>query len=498
MIGETQPASKQAEKVRAKEIRQLKRGPKDTTVKVLLTDLLLSIASVPLGSRFVDTFNEMRCVQWFSKEELHDRSERRLGLLLKHAAENVPYYRTLYRRLGLKPDELRTIDDLKALPIFKKSLYRELDPETLCASGISSSLRIDRQTSGSTGEPFQFSLDRRALPVIFASHLFYDSWHGQRPFDRYTRIVAPPAGQAPLATDATAAVRMRRGITDGLQKFYENRTQQKIWLSEVDVELAQNVWHRIEAFQPKFVMGYTSTLAAIANELLRCDLRLSRSVRGVIVIAETLTPNRRRLIHEYFAAPIINRYGLREFGSWSAQSCRESPNQFHINTELVVYEVLRHDGTSCAAGEIGRVVLTDLHNFARPFIRYETGDLAVAVSENCSCSCGRGFPLFGPVEGRALERLQTPSGGELNPTVLGHVLCHDNLEVVRQYQLVQESTDRVRLLVVPGPQWNEQQRARIQSDLTRAIGAGVAVAVKTMSDIPPEKSGKRPIIKHAA
>ena len=131
-------------------------------------------------------------------------------------------------------------------------------------------------------------------------------------------------------------------------------------------------------------MGYTSTLAAIADELLQGDLKLSQPVAGVITIAETLTPNRKRLIQKYFDAPIINRYGLREFGSWSAQSCRESPERFHINSELVVCEVLRADGTPCAAGETGRVVLTDLHNFARPFIRYDTGDLAVAIVDELS------------------------------------------------------------------------------------------------------------------
>ena len=168
-----------------------------------------------------------------------------------------------------------------------------------------------------------------------------------------------------------------------------------------------------------------------------------------------------------------------------------------MNTELVVCEVLRPDGTPCAPGETGRVVLTDLHNFARPFIRYDTGDLAMAVSE--SCSCGRGFPLLGSIEGRSLECLRTPSGGELGPTVLGHFLFvyHDHLEAVRQYQLVQETANRVNLLIVPGEGWDEERRARIRSDLMHLIGGGIEVAVNTVKEIPLEKSGKRPIIKRA-
>lgn len=458
----------------------------------------MNMASVPLGSRFSDALAEMRRVQWSTTAELHTRSEERLRLLLKHSAENVPYYRDLYRQLGIAPGELRTVADLQALPIFTKSDYLKHEPETFRAASVNASLRIDGKTSGSTGQPFQFSLDRRALPIVFASHLFYDSWHGLQPLDRYMRIVAPAAEQSPLPSNASFAVKLRTTITSSLKHLYESWTQEKISLWEVDSRGAESIWRRLESFRPKFVMGYTSTLAAIADELLHRNLRLAQPVRGVITIAETLTPNRRKLIEEYFRAPIINRYGLREFGSWSAQSCAESPNRFHVNTELVVCEVLRPDGTPCAPGDTGRIVLTDLHNFARPFIRYDTGDVGVACAERCSCK--RGFPLLGPIEGRSIECLQTPSGAEISPASLGHFLFvyHDHLATVRHYQLVQQTPTRVSLLIVPANGWDEQRRIRLRSDLKQLLGGEMEVDVETVRDIPPEKSGKRPIIKLAA
>lgn len=459
-------------------------------------EFALTVGSKLPGQGVAKTLRELQRDQWLSAEELRIRNRIRLQSLLKHTAENVPFYRNLYQRFGLASDELRSVTDLSALPVLNKSHYRN-DPQSFYAANIPSHRRLERSTSGSTGEPFSFCLDRNAQPVIFASHFFYDSWHDLQPFDRLMRIVAPAAAQAPLPSDATTAVILRQAITSRLQNLYENWSQQKILLWEVNSEGAETVWRRIEAFRPKFVMGYTSSLAAIADELLRRDLRLSHPVRGIIAIAETLTPNRRRLIEEYFAAPIINRYGLREFGSWSAQSCRESPNQFHINTELVVAEILRPDGTPCVAGETGRVVLTDLHNYARPFIRYDTGDRAMVSSENCSC--GRGFPLLGYVEGRSIECLRTPSGGEISPAILGHFLFvyHGHLEAVRHYQLVQESANRVSLLIVPGERWEEQTRASIRSDLQQLIGDDIEVDVQTVLEISPEKSGKRPIIKQA-
>jgi phenylacetate-CoA ligase len=454
-------------------------------IKSSLINLLLNTAAVPLGLRFVDALNEMRRVQWSSTEDLQARSEARLGSLLKHAAENVPFYQELH----VKPDEFHTF------PILAKADYRQHELEKFWAVNVDPALRIDRKTSGSTGQPFQFSLDRRALPIIFASHLFYDSWHGLEPFDPYVRIVSPVPSAAKLPSTAPAGVRLKASITSRMQQLYEKYTQEKIFVWEIDSQRVADVWRRLEKFRPKFVMGYTSSLATLADALLQNNLRLSRPVRGVITIAETLTPNRKRLIEEYFRAPIINRYGLREFGSWSAQSCPESPDQFHINTELVVCEILRPDGTPCAPGERGCVVLTDLHNFARPFIRYDTGDLAVAGAGKCAC--GRGFPLLGAIEGRSLECLRTPSGAEIGPTVLGHFLFvyHGYVDAVRHYQLVQESADRVRFLIVPGRDWDEETRSRLQADLSSLLGNEMELEIQTVAEIRAEKSGKRPIIK---
>lgn len=460
-----------------------------------LQSLALTFAGTFVGRRFIDAFQEMKWAQWLTSEELSARNEARLRALLKHAAENVAFYCDVYQRLGLASDELGTVKDLSILPVLGKSDYRNRKLEEFYAANIPAYQRLERATSGSTGEPFPFCLDRRALPIIFASHLFYDSWHGLRPFDRYIRIVAPAAAAPQLPPDTPFAVRVRQAVTSRLQSLYERWTQEKIVLWEVDAERSEGIWRRIESFRPKFVMGYTSTLATIADELLRRNRRLSYRVSGVIAIAETLSPPRRRLIEEYFAAPIINRYGLREFGSWSAQSCLKSPDQFHINTELVVCEILREDGSPCALGETGRVVLTDLHNYARPFIRYNTGDLAVAGS--VGCACGRGFPLIAQLQGRSQECLRTPSGKEISPAILGHALFvySDHLEVVRHYQLVHESPSRVRLLVVPTSGWSEERRDRLRSDLAQLIGDDMQVSVETVTQIKPEKSGKRPIIK---
>ena len=284
-------------------------------------------------------------------------------------------------------------------------------------------------------------------------------------------------------------------IRERLQAQYERLTKEKVSVWEDGRSRGEQVWHRIAAFRPDYLMGYTSALATVADDLLRADLRLSVPLRAVVTIAETLSLDRRRVIEEYFRAPIIDRYGLRELGSWSGQTCALSGEQFHLNTELVVCEFLRDDGSPVSAGETGRVVLTDLLNYVMPLIRYDTGDLAVAGS--AGCACGRGFPLFGPIQGRSQECLSTPSGKSISPVVLGQYLFvyKDNLDAVSHYQLVQRDRKRACFVVVPAPGWNRQRREQLQRDLNELLGSEMEVTIEMVSEIPHESSGKRPIIK---
>jgi phenylacetate-CoA ligase len=456
--------------------------------------LALGAAGALLGGRFPALLREMKYAQWLPQAELEARAESRLARLLKHAAENVPFYREAYQGLGLTPDALRTLKDLQRLPVVGKSTFLKGPPERFFAAGVPPYARVTKLTSGSTGEPFAFAMDRAKLPLIFASHLFYDSWYGVRPFDRGIRIVSPSSPDLP--SDMPVGVRLHQEVSRRLQLLYEALTLKKIRLWSFDEQQAEDIYERIEAVRPAYIYSGASTLAALADILLRQDRLLHRPPRCVISIAETITPHRRHLIETYFRAPIINRYGLNEQGYWCAQSCPESPERFHLNTELEVLEVVRQDGSPADVGEIGRLVMTDLHNYTMPFIRYDTGDMGVALPG--PCACGRGFPQIGPIDGRTHECIQTPSGKIVTPSRWSHFLFIHKTEYfdsVRQYQLEWSPPGRARLLIVPAETFNDDKRKRLRDDAAWILGDDVTVSVETVTNIPPEKSGKRPIIK---
>jgi phenylacetate-CoA ligase len=458
--------------------------------------LLLGVAGTLVGLKFPALLKEMKRAQWLAQSELLARAEPRLAHLLRHAAEKVPFYRDIYERLGLAPNDLRTLQDLQRLPVVSKATFLSEPAKRFLASGTPPYASVTTVTSGSTGEPFAFELDRGKLPRIFASHIFYDSWYGVRPFHRGMRIGSPSSPPSPLPSEMPIGFRLRQEVSRRLQHLYESLTLRKIKLWSFDEQQAADIYGDIEAVRPVYVYSGASTLAALADILLRQDLSLHHPPKCVISIAETMTPLRRRLIETYFKAPIVNRYGLREQGYWCAQSCPESPEHFHVNTELVVLEVVRQDGSPAPPGEIGRIVITDPFNFSMPFIRYETGDMGVI--EAGPCSCGRGFPRLGPIDGRSHECIRTPSGKIVTPARWSHFLfVHktEYAEAVRQYQLLWQPPDRARLTIVPSERFDDEVQKRLRDDLAWLLGDDVLVSVEKVTAIPPEKSGKRPIVK---
>ncbi len=464
----------------------------------LLSSLGLGVGRALLGRKFGAGMEEMKRAQWLSPEELRARTEGHLGTLLERAARHVPFYREVYGDLGLAPGALRRIEDLRRLPVVDKAVYRSRPEGAFLAEDLGEHRRLRYTTSGSTGEPFPFHLDRQAMPLVFASHLYYDDCFGIGPFDRCVRIMAPPADEPPFPPGTPWSFRVKQRVSSRLQSMHERMTLRRFSMFDVTPESVERIHDEIERFRADYVMGYTSTLAMMGDELARRGRTLSRTLKGVITIAENLTEDRKKAIRGFFRAPIVNRYGQREFKYWCAQSCEESCDRFHVNTELVVWEVVRDDGEPCRPGEVGRVVLTNLHNHVMPFVRYDTKDLAALSDE--PCPCGRGFPVVERLQGRSQELFTSPSGRMVSPVALGQYLFVTLgwVDVVRTYQLVQEAPDAARLKVVPVAAFDDEARERLRLDMRELLGEDVRVRVERVDEIPLERSGKRPVIKKEA
>ncbi|TFH33745.1 MAG: hypothetical protein E4G93_06430 [Dehalococcoidia bacterium] len=165
-------------------------------------------------------------------------------------------------------------------------------------------------------------------------------------------------------------------------------------------------------------------------------------------------------------------------------------NGLHVDAEDIVLEIVGEDGHPVATGQPGHIVATNLHSFAMPFIRYDTGDIG-SLSDK-ECSCGRGLPLLTVLQGKSSGFIQTPSGRHIP----GSAFRFDKLAHlgITQYQMTQHDVDNVTLLVVhPAPSTNAEQATLLESIgkvLHECLHDEVHPEIHFVTSIEPAAEGK--------
>jgi len=230
-------------------------------------------------------------------------------------------------------------------------------------------------------------------------------------------------------------------------------------------------------FKPKGMRGYASYLYRFASELDDGDLNLSFVISG----SEILFPHERK-----FACNVFDIYGSREF-SLIAAECSEHSG-YHIAAENLISEVVDEQGKRVSLGEHGKILITDLTNYAFPFIRYEIGDLGTLSSERCPC--GRGLPLIRHIEGRTGDRIITEDGKFISLEAFAHFF--KDLDVI-QFQVVQTDYNTLTIKILKGSTFTESDSFRITQYLKK-IFPQLKIELEYTDHLLTTRYGKRKIL----
>ncbi|HWL86722.1 MAG TPA: phenylacetate--CoA ligase family protein, partial [Polyangiaceae bacterium] len=240
---------------------------------------------------------------------------------------------------------------------------------------------------------------------------------------------------------------------------------------------------------PKIFVCYTQAGAELARFINRHELRTWGTI-PVVCGAERLYPNDRAELERAFGPAVFETYGCREV-MLIASEC-EVHEGLHVSMENIVVEIVvtEADGRQRPAreGEMGEVVLTDLHNLGMPFIRYRNGDLAIQGSR-ARCPCGRHLVRIAKVEGRAADLLRGADGTVVSGVAF-HVLFTGLANAARQFQVVQHRDRSVTLRIVPGDGMNDVSLESIRLGCSRLLKE-LPVRIEMAPEIPLTKEGKR-------
>jgi phenylacetate-CoA ligase len=425
------------------------------------------------GRHTYDYRAEFEQNQWLTPQKLQDLQWRRLQALLDHAYRTVPHYFDAFIRAGLRPQDLKRPADLERLPILDRAVIRER-PHRLMSASFKPEQLIQSATGGSTGELMRFRYDRESFDRRAAAAMRGDSWAGWGlclpEFYIWGIPLMPQSRLKRLKVQVHHGL-LRRTIVSSFD------------LTPEKVTTAARFYRRQK---PRVVVGYANALYEFARCVKAAGIALPPP-NGVISSAEKLYPYQRALVEEVFGAPVFDRYGCREVMLIGAE-CREHCG-LHVTADNLYVEIV-NKGTACEPGEPGEILLTDLHNYGMPLIRYRVGDIGAWKGKDCPC--GRGLPLLKVVEGRVLDVITTPSGRAIAGEFFPHLF--KDFAAIRRYQVVQETRERVRVRAALSAPLEQGQRALLERKVAEMLGPELRVDWEMGQDVVVESTGKfRPV-----
>jgi phenylacetate-CoA ligase len=410
--------------------------------------------------------------QWLPQDAVRELQEAKLRRLVNHAYWHVPYYRETMDRLGVRPADIRTLDDLHLLPLLSKqdvrdNLYFDLMSDSHRKQDV---YRIS--TSGSTGQPLVAWVDRHQLEFRWAATLRSQEWTGYRFGDRTVRLWHQTIGmdRKQVAKEFFDAWMCRRKFVPAF---------------ELNADGIRKMQRLIRRHHPTLVDGYAESFHYLAS--LGLDPALQKlGIRGIISSAQTLDEASRGKIESAFGTHVFDKYGSREF-SGIAYEC-EAHAGHHVVAECYHVEILVNDRPA-EPGELGEVVVTDLNNYVMPFIRYRIGDLAYAVDHSQPCGCGRGLPRIGAVEGRVQSIVIGANGIAIPGAFFAHVLKDYGYAFAR-FQIEQPAAGEIIFRYVPAPRFHPRVVQELFVEFRRYLGEDLRLREEAVERIEMVRTGK--------
>jgi phenylacetate-CoA ligase len=408
--------------------------------------------------------------QWLPADDLRQLQLTRLTALLRHAYAACPFYRERFTAAGLTPDDIRSLDDLRRLPVTEKRDIQRHGLNMVARNWPASDL-IDNQTGGSTGQPlhFKLSLDRKCSRTAATTR--HNEWADYRPGDLAAVLWGAPQDRP----TPTFFSRLR----DWLMR-------EPIWLDtgRITETSLQEFHEALLQHRPHIILAYARSAVLFARWLEDNGLRPHRP-RAVITTAEMLEDEGRDVIERVFGCRVFNRYGCREV-SVIASEC-SAHSGLHVMAEGLFVEIETPTGPA-RPGEVGSILITDLLNHAMPLIRYRVGDMGAWAQGDCPC--GRNLPRLERLAGRVTDFLVGTDGQLVSGAALTINLVAKRPSL-GQVQICQSLPGEAVFRVVPGPGFDEQADTDFLRQAARHyLGQAATVSLEVVDEVPLSPSGK--------
>ena len=383
----------------------------------------------------------------FSSAESIKKREKSLENLIKHSKETTTFY-----------NKFNQFDEF---PIINKNIIRDQlnDFQSTCFKTKKNKVV---STSGSTSIALKLYQNKNKVNRNTADSIYFGKLAGFKIGYKLLYL---------------------RHWNDFLRKSHFIRFMQNIKELEVarlndnDIE---NILEKIKRdASTKGWLGYPSGYELICKYLDKTQSKpIPCNVKSIIAMSEGLNDYTKRSMRKYFASPVVSRYSTMETGIIAQQ--KTDSNEYIINWASFHVEIFEIDQDIPAkANELGRIVVTDLYNYAIPIIRYDTGDLGLIDYSTSP-------PILKNVEGRKADLIYNTNGDVVSSFIVTNVVEYTG---IIQGQLIQEQKKAYVLKINTTNEFNEE--AQVIKQFKGFLGHDADIKIDYVNEIPLLSSGKR-------
>jgi len=436
--------------------------------------LILTAGDAWMGYEVNRTLRYLEQTEYWSRTEHLEYQNYQFRKLIQHVSEHVPFYRSHFLKYGIKPSSIKTLEDIKKLPIVDKKIITK-NLGDFISNNPQKPMRW-LKTSGTTGEPFRFVLSRKAQSFKIAHSIKFKKWYNVDRVDRQLVVGGIPQPQKLVKS------KFLNNTLEILHSFSKNRYHiYSHILNEEGINVAINILCRKKY---KSIMGYPSAIALIAKYAYENKVNIIRPSQ-IFTNSEILTDEDRSAIENAFGVIPRNEYAATE-----GAIAHECP---YGSMHIALPEVIVEESDDIENEKVGELLVTFLHTYDFPFIRYRIGD--IGIMSDRICKCGMEHKLLDNLIGRTNDMVEMPDGRKLNHASINMKISHwHEMKNVAQYQIVQKNLHSLMILIVGYDNVIDSHSNKLEKKFSNLFSP-MDVNIRYVNEVRRDKNGKyRPIV----
>lgn len=424
--------------------------------------VVLPIAEKIKGTNSTYWLKQIEKMSKWTPEQVQTWQADRLHELMEHVYNHTIYYRRIMDERGLKPDDIRSAEDLKKLPIITKQIAREHFNE-IVPDNIASLHYREGKTGGTTGEPMFYYCDENTWGYVTATKVYHWRKYGYEYGEPFAAM-----GSASLFAKKPSLVR----------RIYD-RLRNEIPMNTVNLtdELCEKYIQIIRERRIRYIYGYAASIYIFTQYVASHGIDL-KQIKGVFTTSEMLTDENRELIKRTYDCVVMDCYGARDAG---INAYERAYHEYEVGYNVLV------ETTNEFEPNTGTLLTTNLLNYTFPLIRYQFGDEAELAPRNESK--GYNGQLLNRVLGRTSDVMRLENGHNMTATGFSMIMKAFD---VKAFSFNKTGVSEVTLAIVRDKEkYTEAQEKEIRKTIYLYIGEDAKLNIEYIDHFEPLKNGKR-------